>query len=217
MIPLETKENLDKDVLGGEKVSYTGKADISSNIIDTGLEIPTLIHKTAREALNLEIFDPEIRPYLEEIFINQYPEVVSLHSLDAGDVSKTLGFTSLRLIPGETLPRHKRIYQLSPQDSRYMEELLEQFIRFNYVRRAPIESTDIHLYGMSTYMVPRKKLTDIARLVIDFSPLTSIIHYTVTSFCSTGYYRVITTIAGKSTVFGYGLTLCVPSLKNRRK
>ena len=48
-------------------------------------------------------------------------------------------------------------------------------MQFNYVRRAPIESTDIHLYGMSTYIVPRKKLTDIARLVIDFSPLTSII------------------------------------------
>ena len=60
MIPLETNNSLEKDVLGGEKVSYTGKADISSKIIDTGLEIPTLIHKTAREALNLEIFDPEI-------------------------------------------------------------------------------------------------------------------------------------------------------------
>ena len=66
----EAESNLDKDVLGGEKISYTGKADMSSNIIDTGLEIPTLIHKTAREALNLEIFDAEIRPYLEDIFIN---------------------------------------------------------------------------------------------------------------------------------------------------
>ena len=62
MIPTEVESSIDKDILGGEKVSYTGKADISSNIIDTGLEIPTLIHKTAREALNLDIFDPEIRP-----------------------------------------------------------------------------------------------------------------------------------------------------------
>jgi hypothetical protein len=28
--------------------------------------------------------------------------------MDAGDLSKTLGFLSLKLIPGETLPRHKR-------------------------------------------------------------------------------------------------------------
>jgi hypothetical protein len=167
--------DIEQEVLGGSKVSYTGEADISHQIIDTGLEIPTLIHKSAEEALNLNLFDEELRPYLKDIFLDKYPNVVSLHSLDAGDVSKTLGFTSLRLIPGENLPRHKRIYQLSPQDANYLEHLLEQFIRFNYVRRAPIESTDLHLYGMSTYLVPRKKMTDIARLVIDFSPLTSII------------------------------------------
>jgi hypothetical protein len=164
-----------QDVLGGNKVSYTGTAEISPYIIDTGLEVPTQIYSSAKEALNLNLFSPEIRPYIKRIFLDRYPNVVSLHSLDAGDVSKTLGFTSLRLIPGEKLPRHKRIYQLSPQDVNYMEELLEQFIRFGYVRRAPIESTDQHLYGMSTYLVPRRKLTDIARLVIDFSPLTSII------------------------------------------
>jgi hypothetical protein len=28
--------------------------------------------------------------------------------MDAGDLSKTLGFLSLNFIPGETLPRHKR-------------------------------------------------------------------------------------------------------------
>jgi Reverse transcriptase (RNA-dependent DNA polymerase)/RNase H-like domain found in reverse transcriptase/Integrase zinc binding domain len=172
---LEPDLNIEKDVLGGSKVTYTGEADISPQIIETGLEIPTLIHKTPEEALNLKLFEPEFRPYLQKIFLEKYPNVVSLHSLDAGDVSKTLGFTSLRLIPGENLPRHKRIYQLSPNDATYLEQLLEQFIRFNYVRRAPIESTDLHLYGMSTYLVPRKKLTDIARLVIDFSPLTSII------------------------------------------
>ena len=167
--------NSDEEILGLDKITYSGEAEISSKIIDTGLEVPTMIYKTAEEALNLDLFSPEIQPYIKKIFLEKYPSVVSLHSLDAGDVSRTLGFTTLRLIPGESLPRHKRIYQLSPQDARYLEQLLDQFIRFNYVRRAPIESTDLHLYGMSTYLVPRKKLTDIARLVIDFSPLTSII------------------------------------------
>jgi len=165
----------EEDILLGNSVSYSGEAILEPQVTDGGLEIPTLIHSTAEEALNLELFEPEIRPYLEDIFLKKYPEVVSLHPLDAGDVSKTLGYTTLRLIPGESLPRHKRIYQLSQRDSNYLEQLLEQFIHFNYVRRAPIDSTDIHLYGMSTYLVPRKKETDIARLVIDFSPLTSII------------------------------------------
>ena len=53
--------------------------------------------------------------------------------------------------------------------------MLNQFIKFNYVRRAPIETTDIHLYGMSTYLIPRRKANELPRLIIDFSPLTSII------------------------------------------
>jgi hypothetical protein len=123
---------------------------------------------------------------------------VSLHSLDAGDISKTLGYTTLRLIPGEKLPRHKRIFQLSPQDTQYMEELIEQFIKYNYVRRAPIETTDIHLYGMSTYVVPRKNKLDIGRLVIDFSPLTTI--NTIPTIGSTRYCCLITEFTRKSVV-----------------
>jgi hypothetical protein len=168
-------EGQEQEIAGFSKVSYTGTAEISPNVIDGGLELPTIIYKTPEEALKLESFPEEIRPYIKRIFLERYPNVIALHSLDSGDVSKTLGYTTLRLIPGESLPRHRRIYQLSPQDSRYLEELLDQFIKFNYVRRAPVDSTNIHLYGMSTYLVPRKKLTDIARLVIDFSPLTTII------------------------------------------
>jgi hypothetical protein len=36
-----SNEMIEKDVLGGSKVSYIGEADISPQIIDTGLEIPT--------------------------------------------------------------------------------------------------------------------------------------------------------------------------------
>jgi len=167
--------NSNEEIASYEKVSYTGTAEITSQIIDTGLEIPTLIYDCPEKALDLTLFDPEIRPLLKELFLEKYPNVIALHALDAGDVSRTLGYTALRLIPGESLPRHRRIYQMSPNDVRYMEELLEQFIRFNYVIRAPVESNDLHLYGMSTYMVPRKKQTEIPRLVIDFSPLTTII------------------------------------------
>ena len=174
-IHLENGKKLKKDeILSVNKETYTGTAEINASTLDTGLEVPTMIYKTAEEAMNLQNFEPHIRPFLKNIFLEKYPNTVALHSLDAGDVSKTLGYTSLRLIPGETLPRHKRIYHLSPQDTRYLEELLDHFIKFNYVMRAPAGSNQ-HLYGMSTYLVPRKKLTDMARLVIDFSPLTNVI------------------------------------------
>ena len=88
------------------------------------------IYKTPEEALNLDSFEPHIRPHLKDIFLNKYPNTVALHSLDAGNVSKTLEHTSLRLVPGEILPRHRKVYHLSPQDSAYLEELLEHFIKY---------------------------------------------------------------------------------------
>jgi hypothetical protein len=57
---LESDLNIEKEVLGGSKVTYTGEADISPQIIDAGLEIPTLIHKSPEEALNLSLFDPDL-------------------------------------------------------------------------------------------------------------------------------------------------------------
>jgi hypothetical protein len=137
-IPVLTDEEM-KSTAGIGKVSYTGTAEVGPQVIDGGLDFPTIIHKSPADALNLEQYDPDIRPYIKDIFLDKYPEVIALHSLDSGDISKTLGYTTLRLIPLETLPRHRRIYQLSPQDSRYLEELLEQFIRFNFVRRAPVD------------------------------------------------------------------------------
>ena len=41
--------------------------------------------------------------------------------------------------------------------------------------RAPIDKTGSHLSAMSAYLIPRKKPTELARLIIDFSHLTNII------------------------------------------
>jgi hypothetical protein len=87
---MDDNDNESSEILGGDKVSYTGTAEITPNIIDAGLEVPTQIYSSAQEALNLNLFQPEIRPYIKKIFIDKYPNVVSLHSLDAGDVSRTL-------------------------------------------------------------------------------------------------------------------------------
>jgi hypothetical protein len=97
---------------------------------------------------------------------------VALHSLDAGNVSKTLEHTSLRLVPGEILPRHRKIYHLSPQDSAYLEGLLEHFIKYKCIKRANLDSNN-HLYGILTCLMPQKK--NIARLGIDHLPLINII------------------------------------------
>ena len=99
------------------------------------------------------------------LIIDKYPESVSLHSLDAGDLSKTLGYTSLRLREGETLPRAKRIFHVLPGEQRHMEDILELLLKFKYIMRAPVTPSGHHLYGMSSYLIPRAKPNTLGRLI----------------------------------------------------
>ena len=57
-----------KDAAGGHKISYTGTAEIGPQIIEGGLEVPTIIHKMPEEAINLQDFDAEIQPTLKKYF-----------------------------------------------------------------------------------------------------------------------------------------------------
>ena len=69
--------------------------------------------------LNLEFIKPEdkiilanyeeiIRHYTKDIFLDNYPNVIALHSFDHGILSKTLGFYNIRLRPGFKLPVYKK-------------------------------------------------------------------------------------------------------------
>ena len=119
------------DIIMDKEPNYDGEANIDSEIIEAkGLELPTLIYETAAEAVSLHSFSEEIRPFIKDIFVDKYPEVVSLHSLDAGNLSLTLGYTQLRLREGETLPRSRRIFHISPNDTRHLDDICELLIKF---------------------------------------------------------------------------------------
>jgi hypothetical protein len=137
---------------------YTGEANLDPKIIDpSGIDFPTKIYNTAEEAVQLHKFPANIRPFIKEIFVDKYPQVVSLHSLDAGNLSLTLGFTQLRLRKGEVLPRSRRIFHVSPGDQRHMDDITDLLVKFGYICRSPTSPTGHHLYGMSSYLIPRAK------------------------------------------------------------
>ena len=164
------------DAIIDKEPTYYGEANIGPDIIDAkGLELPTRIYESAEEAVNLELFNDEIRPFIENIFIKKYPHVVSLHSLDAGNLSLTLGYTQLRLREGEVLPRSRRIFHISPNDTRHLEDICDLLIKFGFIRKAKLEPNGNHLYGMSAYLVPRAKPNCLGRLIIDYSPVNQLI------------------------------------------
>ena len=76
-------------IMKGEP-TYTGEAEIKPEIIEPqGLDLPTTIYDNAADAINLSAYSEDIRPFIKDIFINKYPEVVALHAIDAGDLSLT--------------------------------------------------------------------------------------------------------------------------------
>jgi len=66
--------------------TYTGEADIRREIIEPqGIDLPTTIYDNAEQAINLSVYSEEIRPFIKDIFIDKFPQVVALHAIDAGD------------------------------------------------------------------------------------------------------------------------------------
>jgi hypothetical protein len=158
------------DTLYGDADPYGGEAQITEDLVDpSGIELPTQIFKNAQEAINLDSFSPEIRPLIKQIFIDRYPNCVSLHSLDAGNLSLTLGYVKLRLRRGEILPRSKRIFHISPSDRRHLSDIIDFLIKYGFVVRSPISPTGNHLYGMASYLIPRSKPNSLGRLIVDYS------------------------------------------------
>ena len=60
-----------------------------------GIGIPISILDTPKDIIKESNYYPKIWPYVKNIFIDKYPQIVSRHSLDSGHLSKTLGYFNL--------------------------------------------------------------------------------------------------------------------------
>ena len=164
------------DTVMDKEPTYGGAAPLEPAVIEPhGIDLPTVIYKDAREAIDLSKYESHLRPYIEHIFIKRFPQAVSLHALDSGNFSLTLGYTQLRLREGETLPRAKRIFHVSPSDSRHLTDICDFLIKYGYIKKAPVSPTGHHLFGVSSYLIPRAKPGCLGRLIVDFSPINPLL------------------------------------------
>lgn len=154
---------------------FEDKGDVDENISDHhGHSIVKPYLKTAEEIVNLESFEPSHRPYIEDIFIKSYPHILARGVLESGDLSKTLGFYNLRLKENQTLPKYKKIFFLSPQDSQHLKDILSFLQKNNIIVKAPI-SDQGDLFGSPSYLIPKSNPNSHCRLIIDYRHLNSIL------------------------------------------
>jgi hypothetical protein len=123
------------DTVMAQEPTYSGEGKIDEEIIEPqGRDLPTVIFKNAEEAIDLSSQKPEFREHLKSIFLQKYPQAVALHAMDSGNFSLTLGYVRLRLREGETLPRNKRIFHISPSDQRHLDDICDFLIKYGYIR-----------------------------------------------------------------------------------
>ena len=141
-----------------------------------GYYIPTHEMHSAKDIVNLEELAPDIRPFIKDIFLDNYSETIALHALDRGSLSQTLGRYQLKLQPGAQLPSHKRVFFLAPQESEHMKTILSFLIKNGTVERCPTQGSAEHNFACSSYLIPRSNKNACGRIIIDYSPINKLLH-----------------------------------------
>ena len=141
----------------------------------SGYSIPCHLQPTVTELLNIEHYEVEHRPYIEDIFVNKYPTIVALHSFDIGDISRTLGYYTIKLKDNETLPTCRKIYFMNSLDTHQMLDITNFLIKFNAILRASHQDEINHLHASAGYLVQHQNKLASPRLVIDYTLINQII------------------------------------------
>ena len=169
-------EELNALVAPPEETPDSPAIEIPPDILNpAGYTIPCNLQPTVSELLDLNRFDPDHRPYLKDIFIDKYPTIVALHAYDIGDISKTLGYYTIKLKDNETLPTFRKIYFMNAQDHQAMLDITSFLIKFDVIERASHRDDIAHLAASPGYLVARADQSASPRLIIDYTLINQII------------------------------------------
>ena len=140
--------------------------------LNAGYSVGDIHLEPIEDIIELHKFPKRIQPYVEDIFVNNYPEVLARHAWDAGSLSQFLGKCTLQLKPNEKLPKNRRIYGLSLPEQEQLNEILEFMMKIDLIRKSPNFDKNPG-YGCACYVIPRGNSS--ARLIVDFSTINAII------------------------------------------
>ena len=130
------------------------------------------------DLINLSQFEEIKRPYIKDIFLDNYPEIVSRHQFDIGDLSSTLGTYKITLKDGETLPSFKKIFYIGQIERQHMSTILQFLIKTNIVRKTTQNSTPSH-FASPAYLVSKADKNATYRLIIDYRLLNQAVNVPV--------------------------------------
>ena len=144
-----------------------------------GFSVPNNLHLPAEHFVNLEDYEVEQRPYLKKLFIEKFPELVSRHSLDLGNLSKTLGKYRLKLKKFAKLPKFRKIYYLNSSELQQLQVILQFLLKYDAISKIGVEGDDKNLhmdsFASPSYLIPRSNPASSARLIVNYRHLNQLI------------------------------------------
>lgn len=127
------------------------------------------------DIVDLTKFDKTQRPYIEKIFLKKYSKVLARGVLDAGNLSKTLGYYQLRLKENQVLPKFKKVFFMNPTESQHLKDILSFLLKNNIIIRAPFSGDKGDMHGSPAYLIPKANRNSQGRLIVDYRHLNSLL------------------------------------------
>lgn len=151
----------------------------AADFIDEVSKLPYLPSETPEtiiQALDLPSREPEVRPYIKDLFVKRHPKLVSTNPLYSGNCSKTLSHMYLCLKDGAQQPHMHRMVQHGKVETSTLKDILV-FLQMGQIKKVSMEEMlkNPHKCGVIAYLVRRPGSSQkFPRLVIDMSEVNDL-------------------------------------------
>ena len=145
------------------------------DLTPTGFSIPTNYFESVEDVILEENYSKQIWPYVKNIFIQKFPHLISLHSLDAGKISDTLGFYKIKLKPNVTLPKTRKCYFHAPLEVKQLREILKVLTKLDIISKASTSGSELSMFASPCFLIAKANKNATARMVINYKLLNELI------------------------------------------
>ena len=174
-----TKEQEDSFLDDNETIQLGFKPNtkdiVPEDLQPSGFSIPSNYYENASDIILENNYDAEHWPYIKDIFIDKYPQIISLHSLDAGKISDTLGFYKITLKPHVSLPKTRKCYYLAPMELAQLREILRILEKLGIVSKASTSGSELSQFASPCFLIAKSNKAQTARLVVNYKLLNELI------------------------------------------
>ena len=142
-----------------------------------GYSVPEDPFLRPQDIIKEENYPKEHWPYIKDIFLDSYPDIVSTHSTQRGNISKYLGNYVIRLKPGTVLPKYRKLYYLSHMEKLQMQSILEFLLKNGTIEKSPTSGAEpgVDHYASPAYLIPKSDTTACPRLIVNYKQINSVL------------------------------------------